>query len=130
MQITIIGTDKVYLWKIKPKNKNKRFFKINNQMYKALRSELTRLYRKKYDEWAPTDEIIIFRENRIIPYHSNGTTSYAQDDLLAEIDAVKFAYRKKIGWGLWGKVSGSGGWLWPALVLGISAILVIGAFMK
>ena len=66
MQITIIGTDKVYLWKIKPKNKNKRFFKINNQMYKALRSELTRLYRKKYDEWAPTDEVIIFRENRII----------------------------------------------------------------
>lgn len=129
MQITIIGTDKVYLWKIKPKNKNKRFYKINGQMYKAIRSELQRLYRKKYDEWAPTDEIIIFRENRIIPYDTNNTTSYAQDDILAEIDAVKFAYRKKMGWGLWGKVSGSMGLLWPAIVLGISAIFIIGAFI-
>lgn len=118
MQITIVGVDRVYLWKIKPKNRNKRFYKINNQMYKALTSELRRLHRMKYDSWEGTDDVIIFRDNGRIPYHTNGTTSYDQDDILAEIDAIKFAYRKKIGFSLWGKVGGAG-WLWPLLVISI-----------
>lgn len=129
MQITIIGVDRVYIWKIKPRNRNKRFFKINNQMYKALTSELQRLHRKKYDEWSGTDDVIMFHENFRKPYHTNGTTSYDQDDILAEIDAVKFAYRKKPGWSLWGKV-GNSGWIWPLLVIaifgGVTALAFLG----
>lgn len=128
MQITIIGIDRVYLWKIKPKNRNKRFYKINNQMYKALTSELTRLHRKKYDKWTGTDDVIIFRDNGRIPYHTKNTTSYEQDDILAEIDAIKFAYRGKPKWALWGKVGGSG-WLWPLLVLGIFGSITAIAFL-
>lgn len=128
MQITIIGPDRVYLWKIKDKSRYKKFFRIHDQMYKAIVSELHRLHRTKYGEAAGTDDVIIFADDSRVPYETNNTTSYDQDHILEEIDAVKFAYRHKPKWGLWGKVAGKG-WLWPALVLSIFGIIIAAAFL-
>lgn len=128
MQITIVGEDRVYIWKIKKKSRYKKFFKINGQMYKAYTSELRRLRRVKFGEFAGTDDCIIFRDNSRIPYDTNGTTLYDQDAIIEEIDAVKFAYRSKPKWGLWGKVGGSS-WLWPLIVIAIFGGVTIMAFL-
>lgn len=129
MQITIKCVNRVYLWKIKNKSRHKGFFRINGQMYKAYTSELKRLRRSKHDEEKDTDDVIIFDDNSRVPYDTNNTTSYDQDAIIEEIDAIKFAYRGKPKFGLWGKVGGSFDKWWPLLVLGIFGILIAAAFM-
>lgn len=129
MQITIVCVDRVYLWKIKNKSRHKAFYKINGQMYKVYTSELKRLRRKKYGEDAGTDDVIMYAENCRIPYESNNTTIYDQDAILEEIDAIKFAYRGKPKFGLWGRVSGNFDKWWPVLVLAIAGILIAAAFL-
>lgn len=128
MQIAIIGEDRVYLWKIKKKSRYKKFFKINGQMYKVFTSELRCLRRVKYGQYVGTDDCIIFKDNSRIPYDTNGKTIYDQDAIIEEIDAVKFAYRNRPKWGLWGKVGGSG-WLWPLIVVAIFGGVTAMAFL-
>lgn len=130
MQITIKGTDRCYLWKIKSKARNKIYFRINGQMYTVHTSELVRCRRSKYGEAVGTDDIIMFMEDSRVPYESKNPELYNQDHILEGIDARKFAYRKKPKWGIWGKVSGKNfeKW-WPLLVLAIFGILIAAAFM-
>lgn len=129
MQIVIIGVDRVYIWKIKGKKRNKLFYRINKQMYKVHTNELQRVYRFKYGKYIGTDDTIVYRENSRFPYDTNGSASYDQDNILEEIDAIKLAYRSRFGFGLWGRVSAGTGWFWPLVVLLAFGIPVAMAFL-
>lgn len=128
MQITIVGNDFVNLCDVPRRNHNKIFFILRNGMYKCEPQEFTRRRVTKYGEYAGTDECIIFKEGSLTPYHhKDKTVSYLPDDLMAEIDSEKITYKNK-GFGkFFGSLDSQK--LWPIVVLGISAIVVIGAFI-
>ena len=129
MQIGIKGTDYIYLWNVKKNKQNKVFFRFKNQMYKVYRSELRRMFVTKYGEFDGTDEVIIFREESIQPYHPRGM-NYDQDATLMDIDARKFTYKSVFKSSIFAKLGGAFlDHYWPVVVIGISGIVVLFAFM-
>lgn len=130
MQIGIRGKDYIYLWNVKKNKQNKVFFRFKNQMYQVYRSELRRMFVTKYDEPGyETDEVIIFPEESLQPYHPV-SMSYDQDDILMGIDARKFTYNSIFKSSIFGKLGGAFlDHYWPIVVLGVTGIVVLFAFM-
>ena len=129
-QITIKGTDHVYLWNVKKNKQNKVFFRIRNQLYKVYPCELRRMFITRYGEFDGTDAIIIFKENAIQPYHPRGI-NYDQDATLEDLDARRLTYKSPIRGGIFAKLGNSlNGWLWPVLVIGIFGLAVALAFLN
>ena len=129
MQIGIKGVDYIYLWNVKKNKQNKVFFRIKNQMYKVYRSELRRMFVTKYGEYDGTDEVIMFIEEAIQPYHPRGM-NYDQDATLMDIDARKFTYNSILKGGVFAKLSsGLSGQLWPIVVLGVAGVAVLFGFL-
>ena len=129
MQIGIKAVDHIYLWNVKKNKQNKVFFRIKNQMYKVYRSELRRMFITKYGEYDGTDEIIMFIEEAIQPYHPKNM-SYDQDDTMMDIDARKFTYGGILKGGFFAKLSnGLAGQMWPLIVVAVAGIAVLYGFL-
>jgi hypothetical protein len=131
MQIGIKHVDYIYLWNVRKKDQNKVFFRINGQIYKVYRSELRRLFDTKYGENAGTDDIIMYIDDAIQPYHPRGM-NYDQDATLEDIDNRKLTYKKRLlGGGAIAKLGAglSGAW-WPLLVIAIFGGIVALAFLN
>lgn len=130
MQIAIIGNDFVNLCNVKKRNQNKIWFVLRKGMYKAVPQEFTRKRMTKYGHVMATDECIIFKEGETMPYHPRDTTSYAFDDLLAEIDSEKLTYKKSHMFGKFFAILGNNSdGVWIFFVLGISLIAIVSGLL-
>lgn len=130
MQITIVGNDFVNICNVKKRNQNKIWFVLRKGMYKCVPQEFTRKRMTKFGHVMTTDECIIFKEGDTMPYHPQGTTSYAFDDLLAEIDSEKLTYKKSHLFGkFFAMLENNSDGVWIAFVLLISAAAIIGGLI-
>lgn len=85
--VIIIGRNRAELCKVPTKDQERHFFQSRGQLYKVYPDALTRA---DIDDMGRirTDEIIVFRENALVPYHPHDV-DYSFDTLLREVDEHK-----------------------------------------
>lgn len=88
MKVIIIGCNRAEIIPIKTMNQNKHFLESRGQLYKVAPDALTRMRIIKDGKEEDSEEVVIYRENSIIPYHSHGVP-HDQERILAEIDEHK-----------------------------------------
>ena len=88
MKVIIIGCNRAEIIQIKAMNQNKHFLESRGQLYKVAPDALTRMRIIKDGREEDSDEVVIYRENSIEPYHSHGVP-HDQERILAEIDEHK-----------------------------------------
>lgn len=88
MQVHIIGRNRAEICKVKNRDVDKHYFRSRNMLFSVFPDNLTRCIITKYGRWDNDEEIIIYKENAIIPYHpKNGC--FADWKICAEIDEHK-----------------------------------------
>lgn len=88
MQVIIIGRNRAEICKVKRRDEEKHFFESRKMLMKVYADNLTRCKIYRYGHWDKDEEIIIYKENAIVPYHpKNGC--FADWKLCAEIDEHK-----------------------------------------
>lgn len=88
MQVHVIGRNRAEICKVKNKDVEKHFFSSRRMLFKVYADGLTRCIVTKYGHWKMDEEIIIYKENAIIPYHPKNVC-YADWKICAEIDEHK-----------------------------------------
>lgn len=88
MQVHIIGHNRAEICKIKNKDVEKHFFTSRRMLFKVYADGLTRCRRTRYGRPDTDEEIIIYKENAIVPYHPR-QVSYLDWKICAEIDEHK-----------------------------------------
>lgn len=88
MQIHIIGHNRAELCKIKNRDVEKHFFTSRRMLFKVYADGLTRCIRTEHGHKKSDEEIIIFKENAIKPYHPR-RVAYDDWKICAEIDEHK-----------------------------------------
>lgn len=88
MKVIIIGCNRAEIVTIKTMNQNKHFLESRGQLYKVAPDALTRMRIIKDGKEEDSEEVVIYRENSIVPYHSHGVP-HDQERILAEIDEHK-----------------------------------------
>lgn len=89
MMIIIIGNARAEIHKIPIKDQDKHFIQTRGQLYKIYPDQLARLRLTADGAPAGDDELIVFRENSIIPYHPRPGIAYDQDSIIADIELHK-----------------------------------------
>ena len=85
----ISGVNRAEFFKVKKKKDFSRvFFLTRQQLYRVSPDGLTRLRVTHYGKERPSDAIISYVENEIVPYDPKGI-DYCMDNFLAEIDRYK-----------------------------------------
>lgn len=88
MQVHVIGRNRAEICKVKNKDTDKHYFMSRKMLFSVFPDNLTRCIITKYGRWKTDEEIIIYKENAIIPYHpKNGC--FADWKICAEIDEHK-----------------------------------------
>ena len=88
MQVHIIGRNRAEMCRIKNRDTDKHYFMSRRMLFSVYPDNLTRCIITKYGRWKTDEEIIIYKENAIIPYHpKNGC--FADWKICAEIDEHK-----------------------------------------
>ena len=90
MQLLIIGQNRTKIFKVKPADYNKHFVATDGMVYKTYPDGLTRCVRTEYGHKVNDEEIIVYAENAIVPYHPR-KQCYAFNKILSEIDEHKMA---------------------------------------
>lgn len=88
MQVHIVGHNRAEICKIKNRDVEKHFFTSRRMLFKVYADGLTRCKRTRYGRPDTDEEIIIYKENAIIPYHPR-QVSYLDWKICAEIDEHK-----------------------------------------
>lgn len=88
MQVHIIGHNRAEICKIKNRDVEKHFFTSRRMLFKVYADGLTRCLITKHGHNAGDEEIIIYKENAIIPYHTR-QVAYEDWKICAEIDEHK-----------------------------------------
>lgn len=88
MQVHVIGHNRAEICKIKNKDVEKHFFTSRRMLFKVYADGLTRCRRTRYGYPDTDEEIIIYKENAIVPYHTK-QVSYEDWKICAEIDEHK-----------------------------------------
>lgn len=89
MRVIIIGENRAEFCRIASKDLDKRFFETRGQCYRIYPQELRRLKVYERDDLVEEDEVLVFREGSVVPYHAKNTESYRLDYILAELDQQK-----------------------------------------
>ena len=69
MMLILIGADRAHMIRIARRDYGKHFITYRSQLYKVYPDGLSRCYLYKWGKQAGDDEIIIYKENAIIPYN-------------------------------------------------------------
>lgn len=88
MQVHVIGRNRAEMCKVKNKDVEKHFFSSRRMLFKVYADGLTRCIVTKYGHWKMDEEIIVYKENAIVPYHPKNVC-YADWKICAEIDEHK-----------------------------------------
>lgn len=89
MKAIIMGRNRAVIGKVKLKEwEAKHWYLCGTQLYKMYPDGLTRTIITRYGVRKADEEVIIYKENGTIPYHSRGV-SYSTDKVLSEIDEHK-----------------------------------------
>ena len=88
MKVIIVGCNRAEIITIKAINQNKHFLESRGQLYKVAPDALTRMRIIKDGEEEDSEEVVVYRENSIRPYHPRGVP-HDQERILAEIDEHK-----------------------------------------
>ncbi len=85
----ISGVNRAEFFEVKRKKDFSRvFFMTRQQLYRVSPNGLTRVFITHYGKERPSDAIISYKENEIIPYDTKGL-DYCMDNFLADIDRYK-----------------------------------------
>ena len=89
MIVIISGCNRVELCKVKKKKDfDRRFFVTRGELYYVPVNGLTRMRVYTYGKERPSEAVIAYKENEIVPYDTKDLT-YSMDNLLADIDRYK-----------------------------------------
>lgn len=89
MIVIISGCNRVELCKVKKKKDfDRRFFITRGQLYFVPTNGLTRMRIYHYGKERPSEAVIAYKENEIIPYDTHDII-YNMNNLLADIDRYK-----------------------------------------
>lgn len=69
MMVILIGAARADMIKIKRKDYGKHFMSFRGQLYKVFPDGLTKCYTYRWGERKADEELIVYKENAIIPYH-------------------------------------------------------------
>lgn len=89
MRVIIVGENRAEFCRISPRDYDKRFFETRGQCYRVYPQELHRLKVYEGDDLVEEDEVIVYREGSIVPYHAKSSRSYLLDHILSELDQQK-----------------------------------------
>ena len=130
MQVIIIGQNRAEFCNVKKNDKEKHFFMTRKQLYRVYPDGLTRMKVTRFGIEDESDEVIVYKENEIVPYHTRGL-DYSANRFVFVIDEHKLLtsgswFNKAKPWftttgmELW-KLATSGG--------GIALLVIVLAFM-
>lgn len=89
MWVIISGVNRVEFCKIIKKNDfARRFFMTRGQLYFVPANGLTRMRIREFGKERPSEAVIAYEENKIVPYDTKDLT-YCMDNFLADIDRYK-----------------------------------------
>lgn len=88
MMLIIVGTNRVEFVRVKRKDFDRHFVTTRGQLYKLYPDGLTRCIVTKHGKHAKDEEIIVYKENAIQPYHARRQL-YTMTKILSEIDNHK-----------------------------------------
>lgn len=84
MRIVIIGTNHAEVLKMTAKQENRGFAKIRNGAYQIYPDEFARLEIYNLEgELVETDEVVVFPENRLVPYNPIPSPEFFDVELIA-----------------------------------------------
>lgn len=131
MQVIIIGQNRAEFCKVKKNDKEKHFFMTRKQLYRVYPDGLTRMMVTRYGEQEESDEVIVYKENEIIPYHTHGL-DYTSNRFVFQIDEHKLLtsgswFDRAKPW-----FTSTGPEIWKLLTSGggIAVIVLIFAFLN
>ena len=133
MKVIIVGCNRAEIIPIKVANQNKHFLESRGQLYKVAPDALTRMRMIKDGREEDSEEVLVYRENSITPYHSHGVP-HDQERILAEIDEHKLMgsdpspLGRSIAWikearSTWGTVA-------PMLPAALAVVILAWALLK
>lgn len=133
MKVIIIGCNRAEIIPIKVANQNKHFLESRAQLYKIAPDALTRMRIIKDGKEEDSEEVLVFRENSIAPYHSHGVP-HDPEGILSEIDEHKLLgpdpspLGRSIAWikearSTWGTVA-------PMLPAALAVVILAWALLK
>lgn len=132
MKIIIVGENRAEYIDVKNADIDRHFVQSRGQLYKLYPHALSRMRIIKNGLQRESEEVIIFAENHLEPYHTKGVP-FDQDVILAEIDEHKHTLPKTA----FGKFkafitssAGAGRKLWPYLGVIIGGIVVLFAIIS
>lgn len=132
VKIIIIGENRAEFISVKNADIDRHFVQSRGQLYKLYPHALSRMRIVKDGLQKESEEVIVFAENHLEPYHDRGVP-FDQDVILAEIDEHKHtlprsAFGKfKAFIGTSGRVGRS---IWPYLGVIIGGIVVVWAIVS
>lgn len=89
MIVIISGCNRVEYCKVKKKKDfDRRFFMTRGQLYFVPTNGLVRMRVYHYGKERPSEAVIAYKENEIVPYDTCGL-DYSMDNFLADIDRYK-----------------------------------------
>lgn len=89
MQVIISGANRVEICTVKKKTDfDRRFFMTRGQLYFVPTDALVRMQVYEYGKRKPSEAVIIYKENEIVPYDPCDI-EWCMDNLLADIDRYK-----------------------------------------
>lgn len=94
MMLFVIGVNRAELIKVKRRDFNKHFLVTRGQLYKIYPDGLSRCFVYDNGDRMGDEEIIVYPENGIIPYHPRRQL-YTMTKILSEIDNHKNCVSKK-----------------------------------
>lgn len=90
MQIIISGVNRVEFCKVtKKKDFDRRFFMTRGQLYFVPVNGLTRMRIREFGKDRDSDAVIVYEENKIVPYDIKDNLEFKMDNLLMDIDRFK-----------------------------------------
>lgn len=96
MMVILVGANKATLLRVRGADAKKHFLLFRGELYKTYPDGLTRLIVRKFGRRVKTDEVIVYKENAIVPYDCRSQL-YTMGKILSEIDNHKKSIGKKRG---------------------------------
>lgn len=92
--VIIMGRDRAEYCNVKKKYKEKHFFRTREQLYRVRPEGLSRMRINYFGKVKGSDEVVVYRENEIIPYQNPCNINYSMDNFMRDIDRHKIMAQK------------------------------------
>ena len=121
MMLIIVGSNRVEFIRIKKKDYDRHFVQTRGQLYKVYPDGLTRCIVTHHGRRMRDEEVVVYKENAIVPYHPRSQL-YTMTKILSEIDNHKSSLPKG-GWHVSMSNVGEAVSIWKQLVPTIPFII-------